>query len=134
VSALQKCDENGDDVSSTLTLEEDGSSHFQNTLGRHNKHHLKIVLALNHRCDSEVDATCVLHRSEQALLNLLFKGQVYPSTGECGSMLNLEKIPGYKNTPEDVCTGEDTGCEVTPEDGKGQEINVTTHVFDPSVD
>ena len=36
VSALQKSNENGDDASSTLSIEEEGSSHFQNALGRHN--------------------------------------------------------------------------------------------------
>ena len=53
----QKCDKNGDDISSTLTVEEEGSSHFQDALGRLNKHHPKIVLALRHRtCDRKRDA------------------------------------------------------------------------------
>ena len=130
VSALQKCNENGDDVSSTLTVEEEGSIHFQDALGRHNKHHPKIFLALKHRtCDREVDATFVVSCSEQALPNLLFEQQVYPSTAECGSILNLEGIPGCEDTPdnvqgipgceattEDVRTREVTGCEVMPED------------------
>ena len=115
MSTLQKCDENEDDVSSTLTVEEEGSSHFQDLLGRHNKHHPKIVLALKHRtCDSNGDAAFGVPRSEQALLNLLFKGQVYPSTAECGSMINLEGIPGCKDMPEDV--RKIPGCEATPED------------------
>ena len=54
VSALQKCDKNGDDVSSTLTVEDEGLSHFQDALGRHNGHHPKIFLELRHRtCDSK---------------------------------------------------------------------------------
>jgi hypothetical protein len=84
-------------------------SHFQDALGRHNKHHPKIVQALMHRtCDSERDATFGVPHSEQALPNLLFEGQVYPSTVECGSMLNLGEIPGCDDTPEDVSTQEAT--------------------------
>ena len=75
VSALQKCDKNVDDVSSTLTVEKEVLSHFQDALGRHNKHHPKIVQALMHRtCDSERDATFGVPHSEQALPNILLKG------------------------------------------------------------
>jgi hypothetical protein len=97
LSALQKCDENRDDVSSTLTIEEEGSVYFQDALERHNENHPQIVLALKHRtCDSQMDAKFVVHCSEQALPNLLSEGQVYPSTADCGSMLNLEGIQGAR--------------------------------------
>ena len=95
MSKLQKCNKNRDAVSSTLTVEKEVLSHFQDALGRHNEHHPKIVQALRHRtCDSKRGATLGVTHSEQALPNLLLEGQVYPSTAECGMMLNLEEIPG----------------------------------------
>ena len=36
----------------------------------------------------------------------LLKKQGYPSTAECGSLLNLEGISGCGDTPEDVATRE----------------------------
>ena len=46
----------------------------------------------------------------------LLEEQGYPSTAECGLLLNLEGIPGCGDMPEDVRTREITGSEVMPDD------------------
>ena len=71
VSALLKYDDNEDDVSFTSTVREEGSSHFQGTLGKHEEYHPWTVLALKHRECDRVDTTCVVPCSEKALPKLL---------------------------------------------------------------
>ena len=77
MSALQKCDKNGDDTSPTSTVKEEGSSHSQDALGRPKDHHPEIVLSLDHRTsESRVDTTFVVPVSEQALPDLVLKGHL----------------------------------------------------------
>jgi len=77
VSALQKCDENGDDPSPTSTIKEEGSSHSQYALGRPKDHHPEIVRSLDGRTsDCKVDATFVVPGSEQALPDLMIEGHL----------------------------------------------------------
>ena len=126
VSALQKCDENGDEAPTTLSVREEGSSHFQDTLGNHEELHLKTVLAMKHRTYDRVDTTFVVSCSEKALPKLfldmelfgkqqiygavqvreLLEKQGYSSRAECGPMSNPEEIPGCGDMPEDVAKRE----------------------------
>ena len=77
VSALQKCDENGDEAPTTSTVREGGSSRFQDTLGKQKEHHLKTVLAPKHRTCDRVDTTFVVPYSEKAPPNSLLEIELF---------------------------------------------------------
>ena len=79
----------------------------------------------------------------------LLKEEGYPSTADCGSMLNPEGIPGWKDTPEDVAIRElvmQNSPNKTIEDRRlhandlkftnrrGRRIGEVTQVLDPGVD
>ena len=77
VSAPLKFYENEDDVSSTSTVREEGSSYFQGTLGKHEEYHPKTVLVLKHRTCDRVDTTFVVPCSEKSLPNLLLDIELF---------------------------------------------------------
>jgi hypothetical protein len=109
VSALQKFDEDDDNDSSISSLEEEGTSHFQDALEMLEEHHPKISLALKHnKKDQELDLQNVLLLDNQLTFDLCcnksFTSEIIKAKNSLqmtsnGGGLRITrkcKIPGYK--------------------------------------